>query len=330
MTFSKFNSLKNQLQKDVPIYEPEYKFLSNYDNVMNMTTEELSKAIETSKDHIRTRIAMKPTMVFNLTQITARVNLPKHIKENIIDQLNKYEDCKSGETANIEIPLIPYPAMTFTCKKTHSEAHEAFMMKVQEIQKSNIDILKKYIRTEQQDQTNVSIIKTMCENINRTFPKLGNELWEISMDFIGSLTFRTTQEARLIIKKIFNLLKTMKFPSQNKKNEFIQEIIQMIKNCYTPPKRDKMANMIRVMQTFQSQSLRTSSSNVLVARTPMERVLFNIIPNTSKNKNHIQKRNKILKYLRENPKTPMYIVRRWAEGIKNGSFSLRELEKNNH
>ncbi len=80
LTFSEFNSLRNKLQKDIPNYEPEYAFLNNYHNVENMTAKEFTETIKSSKNNIRKRKAMKPSMVFELTQMVLQENLPSNIK----------------------------------------------------------------------------------------------------------------------------------------------------------------------------------------------------------------------------------------------------------
>lgn len=325
MIFSEFNSLRNQLQKDIPSFEPEYVFLNNYRNVINMTPEEFAEAIDNCKDHIRKRRAMKPAMVFKLTQIANQASLPQHIKSDIIDQLHKYEDCKLSEIPDIEISLKPYPTMTFMCKKTYSDAHNEFAIQVQEIQEQNIKILKKYIKNAQEDQTNITIIKTICEEINKKFPELGNELYEMSITFIGALVFKDTQEAKLIIKKISTLLSKIKFSSQKEKTEFIQEIIQMLKNHCNKPKRSELANTINILIKRSQIQQQNTKQTVYTAKTSAEKLLLSIIPNGTKNKYHIRKRNAIIEYLRKNPNTPISKVRKWANGIRTGAFTLREL-----
>lgn len=328
MIFSEFNSLRDQLQKDISVYEPEYKFLSNYQNVINMTAKEFAETIESSKNHIRKRKAMKPTMVFKLTQIVNQTSLPKHIKNYMIDQLHKYEDCKKNEKPDIELSLRPYPdIMTFTCKKTYSEAHNAFSAQVQETQEENISILKKYIKTAQQDQTNVSIIKIICESINKDFPQLGNEFWELTMDFIGSLAFRTTAEAKIVIKKISLLLKKCKFTSDKVKQQFTQKTIEMIKKCYSNPKRQKLMLVINLLiKQSQIRRIKTEpktqpKSNI----TDLEKSLLISIPNGTKIRAHIKSRDAIIEYIKTHPNISRSKIAQWIQDIKTGRFTIKEL-----
>ena len=336
MKFSEFNLLRKRLQKDIPIYEPEYVFLNKYNNVESMTTKEFTEALENSMEHIRKRRAMKPAMVFKLTQTVNQTNLPQHIKDDMIDQLHKYEDSKNGEIPDIELPLKPYPHITFTCKKTYSEAHNAFLIKVQEIQESNINILKKHIKTAQQDQLNVSIIKMMCDEMNKVFPKLGDELWELTMDFIGSLAFRTTQEAKLIVKKISLLLQKYKFPSKENKTHFIQTTIDMIKKCYSPPKRQNLANAINslikqsqkpsmnVDSNIRSKNIQIDTQSENVIR--LKQYLLLSIPSRVTRRTHMNSINAVMKYIETHPNISKTKIMRWARDIKIGRFTVKELQ----
>lgn len=326
MTFSEFNSLRNKLQKDIPNYEPEYAFLNNYHNVANMTTKEFTETIESSKNNMRKRKAMKPSMVFELTQMVLQENLPSNIKEDMIDQLHTYEDCKLSERPDIEINLTPYPSMTFVCRKTYLDAHNEFIIQFQKVKKENINVMKQYIKIARQNQENISTIKDICESINKDFPQLGNEFWELTMDFIGSLAFRTTDEAKIIIKKISLLLKKCKFTSDKDKKQFTQKTIEMIKKCYSKPKRPKLVLVINSL-TKQSQIYPTKVVPKIQPKnaTYLEQYLLSSIPNGTKKRAHIKSRDAIIEYIKIHPNISRSKIVQWVQDIKTGRFTIKEL-----
>ena len=212
--------------------------------------------------------------------------------------------------------------MQLVCKKTYSDAHNEFTAQVHEIQNENINILKKYIKSSQQDQTNISAIKVMCESINKEFPELGDSLWDLAIDFIGSLAFRTTKEARSIIKKMHSLLQNCEFSSNQEKHLFIQKMIHMIKKCYTNPKRPKLADVINLL--IEQYKICISRKT---KKTSNEKFLLACIPNGTKNKSHIKRRDAVIEYVKKHPEVTKSTLINWVRDIKNGSFTLKVLEE---
>ncbi len=186
--------------------------------------------------------------------------------------------------------------------------------------------MKQYIKIARQDQENISTIKDICESINKDFPQLGNEFWELTMDFIGSLVFRTTDEAKIIIKKISLLLKKCKFTSDRDKKQFTQKTIEMIKKCYLKPKRPKLVLVIKSL-TKQSQIRSTKVAPKIQPKnaTYLEQYLLSSIPNGTKKRSHIKSKDAIIEYIKIHPNISRSKIVQWVQDIKTGRFTIKEL-----